>query len=145
MLFLYALLLLLLGAVKFLVGRRAAALEKKYVKAAGAAEKLLREASHRPGNSSYDPYQGARRQFALGQLVEKRDHLEARHHSWQGLYEKLDRLYWKLQNWKGKKLPYTFGILDVVMLLTLLDFLGAGDFASGRNLVEYLVTLVSKQ
>ena len=58
MIFLYTLLLLLVGVVHFLIKRRVAAVEKKYTGVVKEADELLRQGSYREGNSNrQDPYQ----------------------------------------------------------------------------------------
>ena len=41
-----------------------------------------------------------------------------------------------VRNWKGRKLSYTLGVLDVASLFYLLDYLGMGQYANVRSLVE---------
>lgn len=139
MILLYTLLLVLLGLVKFLVERRAAALERRYAQASLAVEKALREPGYflKEGNSSrVDLTQTAKRYFTLGLLAQKRDRLEVRHYAWQGWTDKLGRLLDGLRGWKGKKLPYTLGALDVWLALYLIDYFGVGEHVSARRLFE---------
>ena len=49
----------------------------------------------------------------------------------------------RVRNWKGKKLPYTFGVVDVWFLLSLIDYLGVGAYLSPRYLVQLATSLVS--
>jgi hypothetical protein len=142
MLFIYTVLLLLLGAAKFLINRRVAWLEKKYERTAARAAALLREPTFREGNGSRsDPYQVAKRQYLLGMLGQKRDHLEAKHDAWLAFAEKFGRFVAAVRRWKGKALPYTFGAIDVVCVLSVIDYLGFGDYVSGRRLVEQVIGL----
>jgi hypothetical protein len=142
MIFLYTILVVLFGAAHFLLKRRAAALEKKYTRVAKEADTLLRQTSLREGNSSRaDPYQAAKRQYQLGRLAQKRDRVEARYNSWQGAAERTGKLVAGLKNWKGKKLPYTFGVLDVAAALALVDYLGFGQYANIRYLIQVLTPL----
>jgi hypothetical protein len=145
MIFLYTLLLLLLGMAKFLIDRRVAALERKYARAATAAADLLNKPLLKFGNSGkVDPYVTAKRQYQLGVLAQRRDHLEIKHEAWQHRAEKFGRFVTALRNWRGKKLPYTLGVLDVLMLLTLLDYLGVGEFVSGRQVLQLVTSWVGE-
>lgn len=138
MLFLYALLLLLLGAATILVDRRAARLEKRYVKASTAADKLLRESQFKPGNGGKaDVYLSAKRQYHLGRLVEQRDRYEAKYAAWQGAADKLAAAVARVRRWKGRLLPYTLGVVDVVAVLWLADYLG-GVYVNVQPVVELL-------
>ena len=141
MIVLYTVMLFLLRVAKFLVGRRAARLEKRFMQAATAADRFVRDPVRlREGNSGKpDPYESARRQYLLGMLVQKRDQLEARYGVWQVRADRLGRAVRALQNFKGRKLPYTFGVLDVSAALWLIDYLGAGEYVNARQLYQ-LVT-----
>jgi hypothetical protein len=142
MIFLYTALLLVLTVTRFLVKRHAAALERKYTRAAVETEKLVRLTSYRDGNSGRaDPCLAAKRQLQLGQQVQKRDRIESRYTTWQTRAERLDRLTRRLRDWKGKTLPYTLGVLDVALAFTLIDWLGAGQIVSVRNLWEMTRTV----
>jgi hypothetical protein len=144
MIFLYTLLLLLLGVTRFVVMRRAGALERKFTRMALAADKLARE-PFKPGNGNkWEVCQAAKRQYQLGILVQKRDRLEARHHFWDALADKLTRWKTALSNWKGKKLPYTLGVVDVALVLYALDRLGLGEYTSPEALWELAASLISK-
>ena len=137
MIFLYTALLIVLFVARFLVRRRAASLEKKLTRAAVEAEQLARLTPHREGNSArYDTYQVAKRQYLLGQAVQKRDRIEARYTAWHTRSERLGNLSKRLRAWKGKLLPYTFGILDVALVLTLIDYLGAGQNLNAHTLYD---------
>lgn len=140
MIFLYTFVLLFLVAAKLLLDRRAAYLEKRYVRTAKAADNLSRELTLRGGNSSApDPCETAKRQYLLGLLVQKRDRLEARYSTWAALAERVQRDLGRLRTWKGKKLPYTLGVVDVSCLLYLIDWLGVGEYVSLRNLVRLIL------
>ena len=142
MILFYTLVLFLLVAVKFLTARRAAALERKFSRVALTAEKLIREPVYRAGNGSLmDPYQVAKRQFQLGLLIQKRDRLEGKCMTWQKLAEGVERVADSVRSWKGRKLPYTFGALDVSMLLALIDYFGVGEVVSVRNLLQLVTGL----
>jgi hypothetical protein len=143
MLLLYTTLLFVLGAIKLLLGRKVAGLERKHATLARAADRLVRETTFREGNTSRpDAFQNARRVYALGQVVQKQDRLEARYETWQGTYDRFARLVSRLRGWKGKTLPYTFGAVDVVGVLVLIDLLGFGDVVSPRSLIQLITSLV---
>jgi hypothetical protein len=145
MIVLYSLLLLLLGVVKFLIDRRAASLERKHARLAKETHTLLHGSNPREGNSGKpDPYLNARRQYLLGALIQKKERLEARCLSWRGFAEKYARWVKGVRGWKGKVLPYTFGVIDVGCLLHLMDYYGAGQYTSLPVLVEHVRTLLSR-
>jgi hypothetical protein len=142
MIFLYTTLVVLLGAAHFLIKRRAVALEKRYARVAKEADTLLRQPNLREGNSSRaDPYQAAKRQYQLGLLAQKRDRVEAKYTAWQGVTERTGKLVAGLRNWKGRKLPYTFGVLDVAGALALADYLGLRQYVNARYVIQVLTSL----
>jgi hypothetical protein len=142
MIFLYTCLLLLLAGAHFLTRRRVRALEKKYTRIASEADELLRKGQFRCGNGNrQDPYQNARQQYQLALLAEKRERTEARYTAWQGRAERLAKLRARVRGWKGRKLPYTLGVLDVVGTLALIDYLGAGQYVNARGLFQAVVSL----
>ena len=144
MILLYTGLLLLLGVAKFLVGRRAARLQTRYARLAQEVSKLASEPLYKEGNSRRpDMYQTARNQYQLGQLIQRKDRLEDRYCRWLGRSERLAKWYTAVRHWKGRKLPYTFGVLDVAGALALIDYLGVGQVVSLRNLVQVLSTWVN--
>ena len=144
MIFLYSLLLMLLGGVKRIVQCRAASVAKAYSKLAEAVQKRLRESQIKPGNASkIDPCQSAKLQYELGLLVAKRDRVEAKHFVWQHRAEALARWVNTLSNWKGKKLPYTLGAVDLWLLLSAIDAIGFADFVSARVVFDYAVSLLT--
>ena len=144
MIFLYTLVLLLLGSAYFLCKRRVASLEKKYTRVAKEADALVRQPSYREGNSGRlaDPYVAAKRQYQLGQLAAKRDRVEARYASWQDFTDRFGKFLGRVRNWRGRKLPYTAGVIDVWMLLCLLDYVGAGEYVNAREAVRWLTGLI---
>jgi hypothetical protein len=145
MILLYTALLLLVGVVYFLVQRRVAALEKKYSGVAKEADALLRQVNHREGNSNrQDPYQSAKRQFKLAMLAEKRDRVEGSYLSWHQRAERLGKLRQRVSAWKGRKLPYTFGAIDVACAMSLIDYLGAGQYLNARHLMETVMSLFTR-
>ncbi|HWG44460.1 MAG TPA: hypothetical protein VN688_16900 [Gemmataceae bacterium] len=145
MIFLYTALLLLVGVAHFLIKRRVASLEKKYSTVVKDADVLLRQSNQRDGNSNrQDPYQSAKRQYQLAMLAQKRDLMETRYSNWHARAERLSKFRHRLRAWKGRKLPYTFGVLDVFSTLGLIDYLGAGHYLNVQNLVETVVSLFSR-
>jgi hypothetical protein len=142
MIFVYTLVLVLIGAAKAWAVFRAGRYERRYAKAALAAEKLLRAPDPKPGNGRLDLAAGAKRQYQLGELAQKRDALEAKHAVWQARAEALTGWTAAVRNWRGRKLPYTAGVIDVWMLLCLFDYLGAGEYVSAREAVRWLTDLL---
>ena len=140
MIVLYTSLLILLGTASFLIGRRARGLERKYVRSAQEVDRLLNKDAVKPGNGNRpDVCLAAKRHYRLGQLVEQRDRIEQKYVAWQQAADKVGRAVARVRDWKGKKLPYTFGILDVSGALWAIDYLGVGEYVSVRRVVE-LVT-----
>jgi len=66
--------------------------------------------------------------------------LEGKHLAWQDLCDKLGRAIDRLRHWKGKKLPYTLGALDVWLFLYLIDYFGVSAYVSPRHLVQLVST-----
>src|SRR5205807_5900498 len=95
------------------------------------------EPAYKDGNGRRtDIGQTAKRQYQLGVLVQQRDYLEGKHDAWLTRSDKLAATLAVLRAWKGRKLPYTLGVLDVAGALYLVDALGFGEYASVRNLVQ---------
>jgi hypothetical protein len=144
MILLYSLLLLLLSGVKLAVQRRATRLGRAYSALAESVQHRLRDILFKPGNGSKpDPCQLAKVQYELGALVARRDRLEARHFAWQGAADKLTRWVHNLRTWKGMKLPYTLGAVDVWLVLSGIDAVGVGDFVSVRRVVDLVASLLT--
>src|SRR5262249_15241722 len=146
MILIYTLMLMFLGTISFFIGRRVAGLEKKYTRTAAEAEKLvLKQTMLRQGNSGnakVDAAENAKRQFLLGQLGQKRDRLEDKHASWQAFADKFNGFVARLREWKGRKLPYTMGVLDVSAALYLIDYFGVGQYINFQNMVQMVTTLM---
>jgi hypothetical protein len=139
MIFLYSALIVVLLLAKFLIGLRVKSLERKYARVAGEADGLVKQSSFKEGNGSrVDPYVTAKRQYQIGQLAQKRDRVEAKFASWQQSADRLERCIATLRSWKGKTLPYTFGAVDVVFILGVIDYLGFGRYVNVRALVEII-------
>jgi hypothetical protein len=142
MMLLYTFLMFVLGAVKHMVTMRARALERKYVRIAAAVDQLLRDANLKPGNKSMpDLCAYAKQTVLLGQLAQKRDRIEAKYFAWQRWADRVGGWVQTVTNWKGMKLPYTLGAVDVWMLLHLIDYLGVGQYVSFSAMIEAIVSL----
>jgi hypothetical protein len=145
MIFLYTVLVLTFTAFKVVIARRAASLERKYSKVAGAALKQANEPAYKMGNSGKaDVGATARRMLELGLLVCKRDALEGKCLSWRGRADKLGRIVTALRTWKGQKLPYTLGALDVWLVLYAIDRLGAGDWFGPRQVMDTVLAWLER-
>jgi hypothetical protein len=136
MILIYTLLILILASFKLVLQARASALGRRYSSLARAVQALVQTSSLRGGLNRVDPGQTARQTLELGQLVQQRDQLEARHFAWQGWADKLGHWADRLRNWKGQKLPYTMGVADVWLVLTLIDHLGVGQLISTQRLLQ---------
>jgi hypothetical protein len=144
MLLLYTSVLILVGTASFLIGRRARGLERRYVHAAQTVDRVLHRDVIKPGNGSRpDVCLAAKRHFQLGQLVDQRDRIEQKYVAWQQAADRLARAFARVRDWKGKKLPYTMGVVDVSGALWLIDFLGAGHVVNARHLMEFVTSLYS--
>src|SRR5260370_40084318 len=138
-------LLLVLATITFLCERRAAYLAWRYSRATLGVEKLLHHPCFKEGNSSkVNQAKAAQRQYLLGLLVQKKEWLEAKHFSWQNLSDKLARTLDRLRHWKGKKLPYTLGALDIWLFLYLIDQFGVSAYVSPKNLVQLVMAWLGK-
>jgi hypothetical protein len=145
MILLYTLLLLVVGVAHFLFKRRVLALEKRYLGVVQEADKLIRQSSHRDGNSNrHDPCQHAKRQYKLAILADKHDRLEAKYNTWLNRAERLGKMRQRLRAWKGRKLPYTFGVLDVTGAFALIDYFGVGQHLSAGHLLEVVTSLLAR-
>jgi hypothetical protein len=142
MILLYTSVLLLLGLLHYLVARRAKSLEKKFSTVSLAAAKLAGQP--RPGNGGRgDACTFAKHQFELAKLAFQRDKLESKYCSWQHCGDKLGSAVKAVRQWKGRKLPYTFGVVDVSMLLYAFDRLGLG-YIDLSHLVEMATAVINR-
>ena len=146
MILLYTVVLLLLSMITMIVKLRARSLERKFAAVARAVNQLARQPELKPGNSNkVDVCQSAKRAFQLGQLVARRDRIESRHFAWQRWSDRFTCWVTAVRAWKGKKLPYTLGALDVWLLLYVIDYhLGAGEYFSARNVVQTVTTWLGR-
>ena len=143
MILVYASLILLLVVARFVIVRRVAALERKFVRVARATDELLKGQTVRPGNGNKpDPYAVARQAYLLGRAVERRERVEARYCAWQKFAERFTNLVSAVRGWKGRKLPYVVGALDVLLVLGTLDYLGYREQLSAQAVIDFVSSLV---
>jgi hypothetical protein len=136
MIVLYTLLTVLLAVMLFLFRRRARGLEKKYVRISKQADDLIRQ-PYRSGNTNRaDACESAKRQYQLALLATKRERVERLYNRWQDRADRTSKWLAAMRRWKGRKLPYTLGVLDVVGLMALIDYCGAGRYVSVRPLFD---------
>ena len=136
MILLYTFLVSVLRAVHWVLQRRAASLGRAYTARAQAVLKLLHGPT-KPGNSAkHDPCVFAKQQFELGRLALQRDRCEAKWCAAQVRAERVGKLAAAFKAWKGQKLPYTLGVLDVWLVLYLIDRFGVGDVIGPRQVVD---------
>jgi hypothetical protein len=143
MVVLYTSVLVLLGAAHFLIKRRAARLERKYSAVLKETHALLHNPPKEGNSNRPDPFQSAKRTYLLGAMADKKERLEVRHYAWQHRAEKVGNLLTRLRAWKGRKLPYVFGIVDSVVALCVLERLGYGQYTNPRRLLEMVTTWIS--
>jgi hypothetical protein len=156
MILLYTALIFCLVLIKFLFDRRVARLEKKFIQTADAADHLMAEAILKDSARAEpviiagvavakktqvkevrpDAAQLAKRQFLLGQLVQKRDRLEEKHHKWERRSDRINAVITRIRAWKGRKVPYTFGVLDVTSAMYVVDRYGLGEYFNPERLME---------
>lgn len=142
MLLLYSLVLTALGLTRWLWAARARRLERAFTRFSVQLLGKAAEPARKPGNASEQMLSHAKRQFEIGKLVQKRDALETRYLSWQGVAERLGRWLEALRAWKGKKLPYTLGAFDVLLVFSLIDFFGMNEYVSARRVTEWLLSMI---
>jgi hypothetical protein len=142
MIVLYTVFVFVLSGALFLARRQANALERRYSRLAVQANEIVGKPLPKQGNTNQaDPYQNAKRQFELGLLVQKRDRAEARYTAWQGIADRFAGWVKTVKGWKGRKLPYTFGVLDITGLLVLIDMFGGSEYLNARALIQMVTTL----
>ena len=136
--------LFLLGLVQFLITRRVASLEKKYLRVAREADELVCRPLLREGNSQRDDVcQAAKRQYLLGLLTQKARPSRDALHAGQAASDGMAKLIGRVRGLKGRTLPYTFGAFDVAFFVTLADYLGFGQHVS-RHVVQMIMTWLQK-
>ncbi len=145
MIFLYSVLVASLILSRFLVKRQAATLERQYAKIAQRTDALVRQLPLKAGNGSKpDACLLAKGQYQLGELVQARDRVEARYTTWQNRADTLARWLKGLRAWKGRKLPYTCGVVDVALVLVLIDWLGPGQIFNFRTTLDWVTKLMGR-
>jgi len=144
MILLYTLMLIALATVSYLVKLRAARLEHKYARVALECDRLASQQLFKEGNSNrIDACKSARRQYELGQLVDKRERLESKHFRWQLLADKLNRWLTRLRAWKGRKIPYTLGAVDVWLVMSVVDKLGVGPYVNAQTVLGNVIQILT--
>jgi hypothetical protein len=125
MLLAYPALILFLSVLAWVLRRRAASLERRYVRVAAEADALAKETNTKPGNSNkLDPLLTAKQNYQLAHLALKRDSVERRYTTWQSIAEKFAAMQKAVIDYRGKVLPYTLGALDVIGVAFLSQSLG---------------------
>jgi hypothetical protein len=141
MILIYTGLVLILAVAGFLIQRRVSNLERKFGRVARAVQQVALEPAYKVG-TRLDPCQIAKRQYQLGQLVQKRDRVEQKYHAWQAFADRFGAATARVKAWKGKKLPYTFGVVDVSCLLYTIDTLGFGRHINLTHAWHWLKTVL---
>lgn len=145
MILVYALIVLLLGALAVLTGWRARSLERRYARAARQADTLAKELSYRGGNCARpDAFLTAKRQYELGRVVQIRDRLEEKHDKWEVRAGKLRSLKTRLQTRRGRFLPYVIGAFDVVAAFAALNVFGVVNPDELRTAVQAARIVVAR-
>lgn len=125
MIVLYLALLLFLAVLHLLVRWRAWSLERRFVRVAAEADKLVKQTNYRGGNTNRpDACTSARQQYELALLTVKRDRVEARYTWWQGLAERLANWRKGLTTYRGKLVPYAVGVTDVAAVVMTMQKVG---------------------
>ena len=138
----YVMLRALLSAVKAVFAAKAARLEKRYTKAALAAETLSKQLTTKTGNGQQDPFATARSHYEFGRLVETRDRLEEKFLIWQGRAETLALTLKNLAEMKGRLIPYLCGAVDFCIVLTALHLLGFPHGLTVESVKSWVHTIV---
>ena len=85
------------------------------------------------------------RQQGLEEAHQVTCHVEAKHLVWQGWTDRLTGWVDTAGDWKGKKLPYTMGAVDVWMVLCLIDYFGVGQYVSTWNVIQIMMAWYSSE
>lgn len=126
MLLFYVVLLVALALVQVALNWRVRRLERRYVRVAGDADALLKQAPRGGTTNRQDALVAAKHQYALAQVALKRDTVEARYTRWQAAAERFAAVRRALAGYRGKAVPYAVGMLDVVAAVAVLDQYGVG-------------------
>ena len=126
MILVYLSLLLVLGLLRLLIAVRVRLLERKYARAHDA-QALLQQPAYKDGNSRHvDPYKSAKQQFVLGSIVQNATAPRAA--TLPGRPVRRSSVGpSSASRWKGRLVPYVFGVVDVALLLGLLSLFGLAD------------------
>lgn len=125
MVFLYSSLISVLVVLRWLVSKISARAftrwesRQKIAEETGAQVAMLTF----PGRNQC-PIEDARKNRLLTHAVEAMDRAEARYQKWNGRHDLLSGWLACLRAFKGRKLPYSAGVLDVVGTLAVLDATG---------------------
>jgi hypothetical protein len=145
MMILFMLARLWLATLTAWVGRKAGKFEKRYAKAALAAEKVANEVKVKPGNASAaDPLANAKKYYTLGHLVEDRDRLEGKYLAWQARADRLRGTAKRVGGYKGRLVPYLVGAADVALVLVALHYLGLPHGLSQETVKEFVSAVVKR-
>lgn len=113
-----------LAFVHLLVKWRVWRLEKRFVRIAAEADALLASNAKRGGTNRADPFVVAKLQYDLALLAKKRDGVEERYLSWQKSSERFGALRRRVAGYRGRLLPYFFGLVDVTAVVLALNQYG---------------------
>ena len=134
MVVLYLFARLVLGVVHLLVRWRVARLERRFIRLAGEADALLKTSMQRGGTNRSDPFVAARNQYDLALLAKKRDRVEERYLSWQKFSERFGAFRRGVAGYRGRWLPYVFGLVDLSAIVLTLSHFGI-DVMEMRSLM----------
>jgi hypothetical protein len=127
MVVLYLLARLFFAFVHLLVRWRVSRLEKRYARLAAEADKLLKQSCVRAGNSNRpDPFLAAKQQHELALVALKRDRVEGRFVSRQKFSERFGAFRRGLAGYRGRVVPYLFGLVDVTAAVLVLNQFDVG-------------------
>ena len=141
MILIYTVVVLILVIASWLIQRRVARLERKFSHVAKQTNQVALETAFKQG-TRFDACQIAKRQYQLGQLVQKRDRVEGKVHAWQAFADRFKGMTSRVKGWKGKKLPYTFGVVDVSCLLYTIDSVGMGRHVNLAQAWRWFLSLI---
>jgi hypothetical protein len=145
MILLYTIVLVALGVAHWVLARRAASLGRAYSQIADKVFKLSHGSAVKPGNGGkYDACAVAKQQYELGRLVLQRDRAEAKHYAWQTWADRFGKAVNAVRNWKGAKLPYTLGALDIWLVMYLIDRFGVGEIVQPRQVFDTVTAWFTK-
>ena len=136
MLVVYLLARLVLAFAHLFVRFRVRRLEKRFVNHAGKVSSLLEASAKRGGTNKNDSCLVAKQQYELALAGLQRDRVEARYTSWQSFSERFGKFRAALAGFRGRLVPYLFGLADVTGLVVLMN-----QFSVGVNDVIVLIGL----